>query len=114
MSEIGLRELRHKASELVRRAEAGEAEHVTKPAVEVLVQKRKMRVLLFAGGPTREYQFLRTLLFREVLEIDVLWHPRQSKQPAKARCNRDRALVRVVDEAPKTKVVAKNRKLAVP
>ena len=53
-----------------------EAEHVTKPAVEVLVQKRKMRVLLFAGGPTREYQFLRTLLFREVLEkrLDLSIH----------------------------------------
>ena len=30
--------------------------------------KRKLRVLLFAGGPTREYQFLRTLLYREVIE----------------------------------------------
>jgi hypothetical protein len=44
------------------------AEHVTDPATEVLVQKRRMRVLLFAGGPTREYQFLRTVLYREVTE----------------------------------------------
>lgn len=44
------------------------AEHVTDPPTEVLVQKRKLRVLLFAGGPTREYQFLRTLLYREVVE----------------------------------------------
>src|SRR4029077_6514212 len=44
------------------------AEHVTEPPTEVLVQKRKLRVLLFAGGPTREYQFLRTLLYREVTE----------------------------------------------
>jgi hypothetical protein len=44
------------------------AEHLSEPATDVLVQKRKMRVLLFAGGPTREYQFLRTLLYREVTE----------------------------------------------
>src|SRR5262249_43767453 len=44
------------------------AEHVTDPPTEGLVQKRKLRVLLFAGGPTREYQFLRTLLNREVNE----------------------------------------------
>lgn len=44
------------------------AEHVSDPPTEVLVQKRKLRVLLFAGGPTREYQFLRTLLYREVTE----------------------------------------------
>jgi hypothetical protein len=44
------------------------AEHVSDPPTEVLVQKRKLRVLLFAGGPTREYQFLRTLLYRDVLD----------------------------------------------
>ena len=27
-----------------------------------------LRVLLFAGGPSREYQFVRTMLYREVLE----------------------------------------------
>jgi hypothetical protein len=42
-----------------------EAEHRSAP-VEVVVQKRKMRVLLFSGGPSREYQMLRTALFREV------------------------------------------------
>ena len=51
-----------------REAQFTEAEHVTNPAIEVLVMKRKLRVLLFSGGPTREYQFLRTLLYREVLE----------------------------------------------
>ena len=44
------------------------AEHVSDPPTEVLVQKQKLRVLLFAGGPTREYQFVRTILYREVLE----------------------------------------------
>lgn len=44
------------------------AEHESEPPTEVVVQKRKLRVLLFAGGPTREYQFLRTLLYREVVE----------------------------------------------
>jgi hypothetical protein len=51
-----------------REAQFTKPEHVTDPPVEVLVMKRKLRVLLFAGGPTREYQFLRTLLYREVLE----------------------------------------------
>jgi hypothetical protein len=42
--------------------------HVSDPPTRVLVQKRKLRVLLFAGGPSREYQFVRTLFYREVLE----------------------------------------------
>jgi hypothetical protein len=45
-----------------------EAEHVSKRPARVLVQKRKLRVLLFASGPGRDYQFLRTLLYREVQE----------------------------------------------
>ena len=32
---------------------------------EVAVIERKNRVLIFAGGPTREYQFVRNLLFRD-------------------------------------------------
>jgi len=42
--------------------------HASDPPTRVLVQKRKLRVLLFAGGPSREYQFVRTLFYREVLE----------------------------------------------
>jgi hypothetical protein len=42
-------------------------EHVSRPSY-TLIQKKKMRVLLFSGGPSREYQFLRTLLFREYKE----------------------------------------------
>jgi hypothetical protein len=41
--------------------------HVSDP-VKVTVQKRALRVLLFAGGATREYQFLRTILYREMNE----------------------------------------------
>jgi len=41
--------------------------HVSE-ATRVLIQKRKLRVLLFAGGATREYQFVRTALYREQLE----------------------------------------------
>jgi hypothetical protein len=44
------------------------AEHVSDTPTEVTIAKRKLRVLLFAGGPTREYQFLRTLFYREVTE----------------------------------------------
>ncbi len=40
---------------------------------EVEVVDRKTRVLLLAGGPTREYQFLRNLLYRDdSVELDVL------------------------------------------
>jgi hypothetical protein len=39
----------------------------------VEVVERKSRVLLLAGGPTREYQFLRNLLFRDKsTQVDVL------------------------------------------
>jgi hypothetical protein len=41
--------------------------HVSDP-VHVQVQKRKLRVLLFAGGATREYVFLRGILAREMKE----------------------------------------------
>jgi hypothetical protein len=34
--------------------------------VTVLVQKRPLKILLFCGGATREYQFLRTALYREM------------------------------------------------
>lgn len=44
-----------------------EPEHVT-DWTKVQVQKRALRVLLFAGGSTREYQFLRSVLYREMLE----------------------------------------------
>lgn len=37
-------------------------------SVHVQVQKRKLRVLLFAGGSTREYVFLRGILGREMKE----------------------------------------------
>lgn len=44
------------------------AEHVSEPPTRVLVQKKKLRILLFAGGAGRDYQFVRTLLYREVNE----------------------------------------------
>ncbi|NUQ61040.1 MAG: hypothetical protein HUU20_01030 [Pirellulales bacterium] len=40
---------------------------------EIEIVNRKTRVLLFAGGPTREYGFLRTMLFRDKsVTVDVL------------------------------------------
>src|SRR5262249_32617899 len=45
-----------------------DAEHVSDPPTFVVVQKKKMRILLFAGGPSREYQFLRRILYSEVQE----------------------------------------------
>ncbi len=41
--------------------------HLSEP-VAVQIQKRPLRVLLFAGGSTREYIFLRTILYREMNE----------------------------------------------
>src|SRR5205807_8806886 len=40
-------------------------EHTSDKAT-VHVIKKPLRVLLFAGGPTRDYQFVRTMLVREV------------------------------------------------
>ncbi len=46
---------------------------------EIEIVDRKTRVLLFAGGPTREYGFLRTMLFRDAsVTVDVLL---QTAQP---------------------------------
>lgn len=40
---------------------------------EIDVMDRKTRVLIFAGGPTREYQFLSTMFFRDKnVETDIL------------------------------------------
>jgi len=43
--------------------DADERDNTAKAAVEVI--ERKNRVLIFAGGPTREYQFVRNLLYRD-------------------------------------------------
>jgi hypothetical protein len=47
------------------------AEHVSDPPTQVLVQKKPLRVLLFSSGPSRDYQLVRTILFRESLEKRV-------------------------------------------
>ena len=52
-------------------------------SVNVRIVDRKNRVLLFAGGPLREYLFLRGLLFRDrQVEVDVLL---QSSPPGAAK-----------------------------
>jgi hypothetical protein len=48
-----------------RREEFDKPEHVTPPKT-ITVLDKKTRILLWASGPTREYQTLRTLLVREV------------------------------------------------
>ena len=46
---------------------------------EVEIVDRKNRVLLLAGGPTRDYQFVRTLLFRDrSTTLDILLQTSQS------------------------------------
>lgn len=42
-------------------------EHVTEP-IKIQIQKRALRILLFASGATREYQFVRSILYRETVE----------------------------------------------
>jgi hypothetical protein len=58
-------------------------EHVTDPA-RMLVVKRPLRILLFAGGPMRDYQFLRNLLVREVdkhrVELSIYLQPAPGQQ----------------------------------
>ncbi|MDO4573599.1 MAG: vWA domain-containing protein [Planctomycetia bacterium] len=60
----------------VLRIPTGEKERLTDDnvrEVEVEVVDKKLRVLVLAGGPTREYQFLLTTLFRDkTMETDVL------------------------------------------
>jgi hypothetical protein len=41
--------------------------HISEPT-RVRVLKKKMRVLIFSGGPGKEYQFLKTYFYREALE----------------------------------------------
>ena len=43
--------------------DADERDNSSKAAIEVI--ERKNRVLIFAGGPTREYQFVRNMLYRD-------------------------------------------------
>ncbi len=57
--------------------ETDTSDNVQESEVEII--DRKTRVLLLSGGPTREYHFLRTLLFRDAeVDVDVLL---QTAQP---------------------------------
>jgi hypothetical protein len=63
---------------------------------EVDVVDRKDRVLLVAGGPTREYHFLRTLLFRDVsMTLDIYL---QTAQPGMSQ-----EADRILDDFPVTR-----------
>ena len=48
-----------------------EAMHKSDPPTRVRVQNNPLRVLLFAGGPSRDYQFVRALFEREMQENRV-------------------------------------------
>ncbi len=58
-----------------REAQFSGTEHVSEKA-KVIVQKKELRILLFASGPTSEYKFLRSLFYREQqqkrVELSVL------------------------------------------
>jgi hypothetical protein len=67
-------------------------EHVSDKA-KMLVVKRPLRVLLFAGGPMRDYQFLRTLLVREMekkrVEVSIYLQPPQGQEQARSSIVQD-------------------------
>ena len=69
--------------------EATRKDHVSE-TVKVQVQKRALRVLLFTSGATREYQFVRTILYREMLEkrMESL-HLQSAKRPRKISSTKD-------------------------
>src|SRR5262249_13661436 len=48
-----------------------EDHHVSDPPTPVLVLDKKLRVLLFASGPSRDYQFSRVMFDREVQDKRV-------------------------------------------
>ncbi len=50
------------------RESSAKAEHVTDPPAQVQVLDKKLRVLLVASGPSRDYQFARNQFYREVLD----------------------------------------------
>lgn len=63
---------------------------------EVEVVDRKDRVLLFAGGPTREYRFLRTLLYRDSSMVSDVYL--QTAQPGMSQ-----EAERILDDFPATR-----------
>ncbi len=82
------------------REAAAQGEHVSRP-LRVVVQERKPRVLLFAGGPSREYQFLRTLFLREAQEkrLELSIHLQTGKEEnVDQGVDRDRLLTRFPDK----------------
>ncbi|MER3414756.1 MAG: hypothetical protein C4297_00885 [Gemmataceae bacterium] len=56
------------------KGERTRADNQSADPLVVRVSERKLSVLLFSGGPTREYQFLRTLLAREKDKFDLAIH----------------------------------------
>lgn len=88
-------------------------EHKSDPA-SVQVVKRPLRVFLFAGGPMRDYQFVRTLLVREMdksrAEVSIYLQPAPGQtEPRKGRVQDvppDRLLMRFPDKLEDEKAVA--------
>ncbi len=62
------------------RGERTRADNITQEPVVVKVEDRKLSILLMASGPSKEYQFVRTLLTREPDKFDLSVYL-QSSQP---------------------------------
>ncbi len=98
------------------RIRAGERERNLKDnerEAEVDVMERKTRVLIFAGGPMREYQFLATALYRDKnVETDVLLQsaaptvaemPKNAEEKKVARAKIQQDATRILLKFPETR-----------
>ncbi|MDO4629781.1 MAG: hypothetical protein Q4C70_11415 [Planctomycetia bacterium] len=98
------------------RIRAGEREQNFKDnerEAEVDVMERKTRVLIFAGGPMREYQFLATALYRDKnVETDVLLQsatptvaemPKNAEEEKAARAKIQQDATRILLKFPETR-----------
>jgi hypothetical protein len=78
-------------------------EHVTDPA-RMLVIKRPLRVLIFAGGTMRDYQFLRTMLVREMdkkrVEVSIYLQPAPGQAQRRAGIVQDVPSDRLLTQFP--------------
>ena len=78
-------------------------EHMSDPAT-VRIVKRPLRVLLFAGGPSHEYQFVSTLFVREVdksrAELSIYLQPAPGQVTAPAGHRAGRAARAPADRVP--------------
>lgn len=65
-------------------ADAGQRKADTRREIDVEIVDRKTRVLLLAGGPQRDYQFLRNLLYRDMSAAPAKPDPKKPEEKVPA------------------------------